>query len=350
MRPSTVDFITPVLLAMILGAAALAASFAAPAMQRVVTEALIYVVIVVGLYVFSGNSGVMSFGHVSFMIVAAYLSALLTLPAQKKHALLSLPAALEQWHLSTVSSALIASAAAGLVALGIGWPIMRLRGVIPSMATFALLIITHVVAQNWKSVTGGRQALVGLPLDTTLWTALTCAVLAICVAAWYQQSRRGALLRCSRENEVAAESIGIDIACERMVALVISACISGLGGVLFAHFLGTLNPNTFYLDTTFLTLAMLVVGGFRSLSGAVFGVLILKTVAEIFRSLEEGITLWGTDFAARAGMQEVALALIMLIILIFRPEGLFGGTEIGAVISGRVGSSRSATRASKTIS
>jgi branched-chain amino acid transport system permease protein len=342
MRLANFDVMTPLVLAVILASAAIVASFAAPAMQRVVTEALIYIVVVVGLYIFSGNSGVMSFGHVSFMIVAAYISALLTMPVQKKHVLLSLPMTLEQLHLSAVSSALIASAAAGLVALGVGWPIMRLRGVVPSMATFALLIITHVVAQNWKGVTGGRQALVGLPLDTTLWTALTCAVLAICIAAWYQQNKRGALLRCTRESEVAAESIGIDIARERIVALVISACISGLGGVLFAHFLGTLNPNTFYLDTTFLTLAMLVVGGFRSLSGAVFGVLILKTVSELFRSLEEGVTLWGTDFAARAGMQEVALAMIMLAILIFRPEGLFGGTEIGAVLGRRLRSSRSA--------
>ena len=342
MRLARADLLTPILLAALLGAAALAASFAAPAMQRVVTEALIYVVIVVGLYIFCGNSGVTSFGHVSFMIIAAYVSALLTVPAQKKHALLALPPFLEQLHVPTAGAAAIAALLVGLLALGVGWPLMRLRGVVPSMATFALLIITHVVAQNWKSVTGGRQALVGLPLDTTIGTALGCAVLAIAIAAWYQQTRRGALLRCSRENEVAAESIGVNIARERVVALAISAAICGLGGVLFAHFLGTLNPNTFYLDTTFLTLAMLVVGGLRSLSGAVFGVLIIKIVSEIFRSLEDGVTLWGTDIAARAGTQEVALALIMLTILVFRPEGLFGGTEIGTLITRRLRPQRTA--------
>jgi branched-chain amino acid transport system permease protein len=332
MRLAHVDVMTPVLLAAVLAGAALLASFAAPAMQRVVTEALIYVVVVVGVYIFSGNSGVTSFGHVSFMTVAAYISALLTMSAQKKHALLALPPALEHLHWPMAAAALFACAATGLFALGIGWPLMRLRGVAPSMATFALLIITHVVSQNWKGVTGGRQALVGLPLDTTLWTALAGAVLAIGVAAWYQQTRHGTLLRCARENEVAAESIGVHIARERLAALAISACVCGLGGVLFAHFLGTLNPNTFYLDTTFLTLAMLVVGGFRSLSGAVAGVLLLEAVSELFRSLEEGVTLWGLDFTVRAGMQEVALALIMLGILIFRPAGVFGATEIGAIV------------------
>ena len=341
MRPSNIDVLTPLLLAGLLAAAALAASFAAPAMQRVVTEGLIYVVMVVGLYIFSGMSGVTSFGHVSFMLIAAYFSALLTIPVRKKHALLSLPVPLEQLHLSMVPAALAACVGAGVVALVVGWPIMRLRGVVPSMATFAILIITHVVAQNWKGVTGGRQALVGLPLDTTIWTALAGAVLAIGVAAWYQQTRHGALLRCSRENEVAAESIGIDIARERVLALVLSAGVCGLGGVLFAHFLGTLNPNTFYLDMTFLTLAMLVVGGFRSLSGAVAGVVILKTVSELFRSLEEGINVVGRDFAASPGTQEVALALIMLGILIFRSEGIFGGAEIGPMIAARLNRRRS---------
>jgi len=344
MRVPPVDFLTPLLLAAFLVVVALAASFTAPAMQRVVTEALIYVVVVVGLYLFCGNSGVTSFGHVSFMIIAAYVSALLTMPAQKKHSLLSLPAALEHVHLSWLSSTLIACGAASLAALVVGWPIMRLRGVVPSMATFALLMITHVVAQNWKGVTGGRQALVGVPLDTTLLTALGSAVFALCIAAWYQQTRRGALLRCTRENEIAAESIGIDLSRERIVALVLSAGLTGLGAVLFAHFLGTLNPNTFYLDTTFLTLAMLVVGGFRSLSGTVVGVVTLKAVSEIFRVLEDGVTLWGREFSARPGMQEVALALIMLGILVFRPEGIFGGSEIGPLLRGRWGSRQTPIR------
>jgi branched-chain amino acid transport system permease protein len=347
-RLVNIDLVTPGVLITGLAVIALAASFATPALQRVATEALIYVVVVVGLYLFSGNSGVVSFGHVSFMVIGAYVSALLTLPPEKKVALLELPPALLQLHCSTAMAALIASAAAGTLAAVVGLPIMRLRGVAPSMALFALLIITHVVAQNWKAVTGGRQALVGLPLDTTLWTALAAAAISVLIATVYQQSRHGALLRCARENEVAAESIGIDIARERMVALVLSAMLCALGGVLFAHFLGTLNPNTFYLDTTFLTLAMLVVGGLRSLSGAVAGVLILSAVSEVFRALEEGVAVFGHDVAAPIGLQEVALALLMLTILIFRPDGLFRGVEIGPFIARRLGAKRREDSAAST--
>jgi branched-chain amino acid transport system permease protein len=331
MRRPNWDIGTPVALIVVLGLATLAAAFAEPALQRVVIEALIYVVVVVGLYLFCGNSGVTSFGHVSFMVIAAYVSAILTLSPEKKATLLALPAYLEHLHWGTVPAAAASCLASGALALLLGPPIMRLRGVAPSMALFALLVITHVVAQNWKAVTGGRQALVGLPLDTTLASTFGCAALAIVVAGWYQQSRRGALLRCARESEVAAQAIGIDITRERMIALVLSAMLCGLGGVLFAHFLGTLNPNTFYLDTTFLTLAMLVVGGMRSLTGAVTGVIVLSTVSEVFRALEQGVTWFGHDIEVPTGLAEVALALIMLLILVFRPEGLCGSHEIGAL-------------------
>jgi branched-chain amino acid transport system permease protein len=326
------DIATPLLWALFLAAIAVAASFAAPAMQRVVTEGFIYVVLVLGLYIFAGNSGVTSFGHVSFMILSGYMSALLTLSPQKKHALLALPHFIEQIQLPTPIAAVVASLFAALVALVFGLPAMRLRGIVPSIVTFAFLVIVHVVAQNWKDVTGGRQALAGLPMDTTIWTALIAAITTIFAAAWYQQTRRGALLRCSRENEVAAESIGINIARERMVALVISAFFSGLGGVLFAHFLGTLNANAFYLNTTFMLLAMLVVGGMGSLSGAVSGVLVISLISEVFRTLEHGITLGGMEISAKAGLQEVALALVMLAILLFRREGLFGNTELGPIL------------------
>ena len=119
----------------------------------------------------------------------------------------------------------------------------------------------------------------------------------------------------------------------RLFAFVVSAFLCGLGGVLFAHFLGTLNANTFFLDTTFLILSMLVVGGYRSVTGAVTGVAMLSAVSEAFRFLEQGSNVAGFEIPALPGMQEVALALIMLVILVARPEGLLGTREIGAMLA-----------------
>jgi branched-chain amino acid transport system permease protein len=321
--------VTAAVLAVALIVVCSAASFAAPAFQRTVTEALIKLVVVAGMYIFVGNSGVLSFGHVSFMALGGYLSAILTIPPDKKQVLLDLPAMLAGVELPGLASALIAAAFCGVVALLVGIPLMRLKGIALPMATFALLAITHVVALNWKAVTGGRQALVGLPRFTTLWVALAAAVVTLFAAAAYQQTRRGLLLRCSRENEVAASATGIDVSRERLIAFVLSAVFVGLGGVLFAHFLGTMTANTLYLDITFVTLTMLVVGGMRSLTGACVGTAVVSVVAEVFRTIEKGVDVGGLQLSAPPGLEEIALSLILLAILIFRPDGLVGDWEIG---------------------
>lgn len=311
---------------LVLGAAL--ASYGSPVLQRTVIEALIKLTVVIGLSIFVGNSGVISFGHVSFMAVGGYVSAVLTLDPARKAVLLDLPAALEVVQLSGPASAAVVAVAAALVAVAVGIPLMRLRGIALPMATFGLLVIGHVVSSNWREVTGGRQALVGLPRFTDLWVALGAALLSLVVAFLYQRSRRGLLLRCSREDETAAAATGIRVSRERLLAFVLSAVIVALGGMLFAHFLGTVTANTFYLDMTFITLAMLVVGGMHSLTGAVAGTVALSVIIEIFRSIERGVSVLGQQIALPPGLQEIAVALILLGILLFRPKGIVGDHEL----------------------
>lgn len=319
---------TPLLLTAILVAVALLGSLAAPAMQRTVTEALVKLTVVIGLYIFVGNSGVFSFGHIAFMAIGGYISAILTILPAKKHVALKLPLLLEAAQLPGVLALLIAVAAAGLIAFLIALPFMRLKGIALPMATFALLVIVYVVSLNWTAVTGGRQALVGLPRYTNIWVGVAAAAVALLVVAAYGTTRHGLALRCSRESEVAAAATGIDVARERLIAFVISAAIVAMGGVLFAHFLGTMTANTFYLDLTFVTLTMLVVGGMRSLTGACAGVAVVSIVSELFRTIERGIDLGGFTLEAPPGLQEIALALVLLVILLTRPHGLVGDWEL----------------------
>ena len=319
---------TPLLLILLLVIVALLGSFTAPAMQRTITEALVKLTVVIGLYVFVGNSGVFSFGHVAFMALGGYVSALLTILPAKKHVALKLPMFLEAMQLPGPMAMAIAIVVTGLIALAVGLPFTRLRGIALPMATFALLVIVYVVALNWTAVTGGRQALVGLPRYTSLWVALGTSAIALIVAAAYGQTRHGLALRCSRESEVAAAATGIDVARERLIAFVLSAMIVAMGGVLFAHFLGTMTANTFYLDLTFVTLTMLVVGGMRSLTGACAGVAVVSVVSELFRSIERGVDFGAFTLEAPPGLQEIALALVLLVILVTRPHGLVGDWEL----------------------
>jgi branched-chain amino acid transport system permease protein len=319
---------TALLLAVMLLGVAAVASFFPPALQRTATQAMVMLVVVVGLYTFCGNSGVFSFGHVAFMALGGYGSAILTILPGKKEVALDLPLFLEQIQLPVIVAGPIAVLFAGLVALLVGLVFMRLRGIALPMATFAMLVIVYVVALNWQAVTGGRQALVGLPRTTGLWTASGFAVVALFAAALYDRTRRGLALRCSRESEIAAAATGIDVGRERLIAFVLSAMIVAAGGVLFAHSLGTMTANTFYLDLTFVTLTMLVVGGMRSLTGACAGVALVSVVSEVFRGIERGMSFGGTTIAAPAGLQEVVLALILLVVLLLRPHGLTGDWEL----------------------
>jgi branched-chain amino acid transport system permease protein len=309
-------------------AIAVIVSFAPVVLQRRATQGLIGLVAVVGLYVFVGNSGVLAFGNVAFMAVGAYVSALLTMkPATKGVFVPDLPAALAAAEWPTLAGAL-AGGAAAVMAFLVGLPLMRLSGISASIATFAVLVVTNVVLGNWSSVTGGQNSLMGLPIYVDVWVASAWAAAAIVVAFIYQESRSALLLRASREDEAAAAASGVHIVRHRLIAFVISGFLSGIAGVLLVHFLGTVRVETFYLDVTFLIVAMLVIGGMQSLTGAVAGAIVIAALTEFFRQVEIGFAIGDTTVAAPPGLGDAILALVMLLIILFRPKGLAGGKEI----------------------
>jgi branched-chain amino acid transport system permease protein len=298
--------------------------------QRRITEGLIDLIAVVGLYVFVGNSGVLSFGNVAFMAIGAYVSALLTMPAAAKSVFLpDLPLFLAQAQWPEMGGALAGGAMAALTAAIVGFPLMRLSGISASIATFAVLVVSYVALGNWTAVTGGQNSLMGVPIYVGLWTAAAWAIVAVIIAFAFQESRSGLLLRASREDEVAAAACGVHIVRRRLSAFVISGFLSGVAGVLLAHFLGTVRVETFYLDLTFLIIAMLVIGGMRSLTGAVTGAIVVTLLAELLRQAEVGVTIGATRIAAPAGLGDAVFALLMLLIVLFRPRGIAGDREIG---------------------
>lgn len=318
-----------VILILVVLALAGASEFAPTIVQRRMTQGLINVVAVVGLYVFVGNSGVLSFGNVAFMAIGAYVSALLTMPAAAKGVFLpDLPDFLAATQLPAAAGALAGGAAAALVALVAGFPLMRLSGISASIATFSILVVSYVVLGNWTSVTGGQNSLMGLPIYVGLWTAAGWAVFAVTVAFLHQESRSGLLLRASREDEAAAAASGVTLVPHRLLAFVVSAFLSGLSGVLLAHFLGTVRVETFYLDLTFLIIAMLVIGGMRSLTGAVTGAIVITLLTELMRQAEVGVTIGTAKIAAPGGFGDALLALLMLLIILFRPRGIADGREV----------------------
>src|ERR1700686_4848674 len=330
MRRSFARHQTPFLLIAILGLIAVASALSDSDSVRVtLTEMFIRVTVVIGLYVFIGNSGIISFGQIGFMCIGAYAAAWATADPSFKQIMLSgLPTFLQENQypfLVAMAGSLVLPAA---VALCLGAAIMRLSGTAASIATFAFLIIVNSVYSNWDSVTAGVSSIIGIPTVAGPWTTYLFAVLAILAAYLFQISRFGLMLRATRDDEVAARASAVKVLRMRLAAFVLSAAIVGAGGGLYAQFLGILTVDPFYLDLSFITIAMLVVGGMFSLTGAVTGVVVVTAIVELLRLLERGVPVGGTTFALPQGSQEIGLGIVMALILIFRPTGLSKGREL----------------------
>jgi branched-chain amino acid transport system permease protein len=298
--------------------------------QSATAGGLITLILVVALMVFSGNSGVFSFGHASFMAIGAYAAGLAaTTPEYKQLLLPDLPPWLAEIHMPGVPAVLLGGALAAVFGAVVALPLVRLSGLAASLATVAVLVIVHDVAENWDRITRGTPGfLLDAPQPGT-WALFPWSAGAIVVAWLFKRSASGLRLIASREDPVAAAASGIRIKRERAVALVLSAFLAGAAGALFALHFGNISPLNFYLSITFTMVAMLVVGGAESLSGAVVGVIFVTTLLQTFREIESGFTFAGAEVPARPGLSDFGLALGLLAILILRPRGVTGGREIG---------------------
>jgi branched-chain amino acid transport system permease protein len=301
--------------------------FATRALDRSISEGLITLIIVIGLYVFIGNSGVYSFGHITFMAVGAYATAILTMNPAVKHTFVpGLPDWLINLQIDPLPASLVGTALALVLAAALTMLLMRLSGLVAGIATLSVLVIFYEVIANASAYTGGRQTLIGVPTRLSVSGLVACSAVAIGIAYAFQMSRSGLLLRATREDAAAASSLGVHLRKERAISFILSAGIVAAGGACYAQALGTVSVDSFFLKTTFITIVMLVVGGVRSLSGAVMGVLVISILEELLRRLEAG-TLLPNHWAAPAGTLEVVLGVLMLLMLILRPNGITGGRE-----------------------
>ncbi len=329
------NILTVLILVALIVAAALLAEFTGIRLyERIATTMFVSMILVLGLQVFMGNSGILSFAHIGFMGVGAYTSAVLSIPDRMKGmALPDLYPILENVQFSPYLTILIGGLVAALVAAVMSYPLMRLSDAAAVITSFALLVVLHTVLTHWSALTNGPRTLFGLPEVTSLWLACGAAVAALLGAFAFKESRYGQLLRASRDDEVAAAAIGINIVKLRWISFILAALFAGIGGALWGHFVTSFSPRAFYLKETFLILSMLVIGGANTVSGAVFGTLIVTITYEALRALEAGINEAGIMAEQVIGLTEIVLALAMIAVLSLRPGGLFPTREIGTLFS-----------------
>jgi branched-chain amino acid transport system permease protein len=309
-------------------AAALLGTTVSRATETYFLNALVAVAIVVALYIFIGTSGVLSFGHISFVAVGAWTAGVLSVPDAEKPAIMpNLAGFLRDTTVGNVWSLVLAAAVGGAFALVAGLPLMRLSGLAAGIATFAVLEITHNVLRYQEEIGPGLNTFSSVPETTDLRQAAVGALIAIVVAFAYQRSRYGRLLRSTREDAAAARAVGVSVYRQRLIAFALSGALAGFAGGLYVHLL-PLNTETLYLDLTFITLAMLVIGGATSLWGAVVGALAVSALDSFLAEAENGIDVAGRTLDLPAGTRIIVVGALMALVLVVRPSGLTGGREL----------------------
>jgi branched-chain amino acid transport system permease protein len=320
--------------ALVLAAALLGLGVSA-SLQTYFLDTLVKVSIVVALYVFIGNSGVLSFGHVAFVALGVWTAGVLSVPESQKDAIMpGLAHFLLHTNVGNIASLALAAAVGLVFAFLVGLPLMRLSGLAAGIATFGVLEIVNNLLRYWQSIGPGLNAFSSVPQTTGIWQAAIGALICIAVAYAYQRSRFGRQLRAAREDPAAASAAGISIYRQRLLAFALSGGLAGLAGGLYVHLL-PIEIDSLYLDLTFITLAMLVVGGSGSLLGAVVGALAISGLDSFLSAAENGVDILGLHIDLPTGTALIVIGTVMALVLVLRPSGLSGGRELSVLQKAR---------------
>jgi len=264
----------------------------------------IAIILALGLNVVTGLTGQLSLGHAAFMSIGAFTSALATIK-------LGLPFSV---------NLLLAGAISAATGALIGYPILRLAGDYLAICTLGFAEIVKVVFLNLEltnkafglSVPPPKSA---IPLPIVVWLA---ALLAIVAVSFIRNSRFGRALMAIRCDEIAAESMGINIARYKVHSFAIGAFLAGVGGGLYAHSLGFINPSDFGFLKSIDILGMIVLGGLGSIPGSVIGAAVLSTAPEFLRFM--------------ANYRMLVYGGLLVFLMIFRPNGLMGGVNLKELV------------------
>ncbi len=273
---------------------------------NIMISALLYVMLALGLNIVVGIAGQLVLGYVAFYAVGAYT-----------YALLNQYFALGFWVCLPLGGIM-----AIFFGLALGFPVLRLRGDYLAIVTLGFGEIVRLVLQNWADVTGGPRGISNIPppglfgakLDLAensiyiYYLVLAAVLVTILIISRIKNSRVGLALQALREDEIAAEAMGIDITKVKLSAFALGSCWAGFAGVIFAAKTSFINPASFSFMESAMILSMVVLGGMGSISGVIIAAMILILVPEYLRAFSE--------------YRMLIFGMVMVLMMIFRPQGL----------------------------
>jgi branched-chain amino acid transport system permease protein len=307
--------------------------FAPAYLVRIAFAAYVNLLIVLGLQIFMGNSMVANLGQGAFVGIGAYAVAILATPiAMKKMSIPHAPFGLSHVAIDPLLAAGAGLGIAGIVAFLTGIVVARVSGEAATILTFSILMIVHSVFIHWTDLFKGAQAFFGIPQVVNLQMAIALSVVGIVLARLFKDSRVGLQLRASAESLLAARAFGVNVVRLRLIAWVVGALFCATGGILYAYFMGTINARAFHFELALTTLAMLILGGLRTVSGAVVGCAVLSILLEVIRTIENGVTIAGVELPAMLGLSGLAMGAVIVFGMIFRPKGMISRLELDELL------------------
>jgi len=270
-----------------------------PYFLQILVNIGIAIILALGLNVITGLTGQLSLGHAAFMSVGAFASALLTIKT-------GLPFSV---------NLLLAGSLTALIGVLIGYPILRLSGDYLAICTLGFAEIVKVVLLNLEITNRALgltvpPAKTALPMPVVVWI---WAIIAIIVVTFVQNSRFGRALKAIRDDEIAAESVGINLTLYKLKSFALGTFLAGIGGGLYAHFLSYINPSDFSFLKSVDILSMIVLGGLGSVPGAVIGAIVLSAAPEFLRFMSQ--------------YRMLVYGALLVFLMVFRPNGLVGGVN-----------------------
>ena len=291
-----------------------------PYILSIIQFAGLNVILAVSLNITNGFIGLFSLGHPAFMTIGGYTTAILVMPSARKGLMLSdLPSLLVAQEWAFLPALLAGGLVATLAAVIVGFPVLRLRGHYLAVATLGLIFIVQSFAVNLRGITRGALGLSGLPADTTLWWVFLFVLATVYVCWQLKHSSLGRTMLAIRENELAAACLGVKVARTRVLAFALGAFFAGIAGGLWVHLVTLISPSSFSFLLAFQLVVIVVLGGTGSITGSVLVAVLLTVLTELLRPIEEAADLFGAS--------QIIVALGVILVLVYRPTGLFGTAE-----------------------
>lgn len=288
-------------------------------------------ILALSLNLIYGFTGMFSLGHAGFMALGAYVNALLTLTQDQKTTMWILdPIAwpFSVMHAPFLLSVVCAGLVAALVALLIAIPVLRLGGDYLGIATLGFAEIIRVVLTNLSSITNGALGIKGIPGHANLWWNYGWFLVTLFFMVRLINSNFGSVLKAIRDDEIAAKNMGINTFFYKVISFTVGAFFAGVGGALMGSLTTTIDPKMFSFALTFNVLMFTVAGGLGSITGSVIGSIVITVLLEWLRIVENPVTIGSFEIPGIPGMRMVLFSLALILIILFRREGIMGMKEI----------------------